>query len=63
MTRWTAGYAGIILAFLGMVWILQGVGLWGGDSRMAGDPLWALAGLVAVSLGVPSTYLHLIRFK
>ena len=55
--------AGVVLAFLGLIWLLQGIGVMGGDSRMAGDPVWAVAGMVAMAVGLPASYLHLIRFK
>lgn len=45
----------VILAFvlvaLGLVWILQGLGILTGGSFMVGDRRWALAGVAAVVVG------------
>jgi hypothetical protein len=43
---------GMLLAAVGLVWILQGTGVLQGSSFMVGDPRWALAGLVALGVGV-----------
>jgi hypothetical protein len=37
--------AGVVLALLGLLWFLQGVGVIGG-SFMSGSPVWAIIGLV-----------------
>ncbi len=42
----------IILVAIGLVWVGQGTGLLAGRSFMVGDPRWAMAGGVAVALGV-----------
>jgi ABC-type nickel/cobalt efflux system permease component RcnA len=44
--------AGILLALVGVVWIGQGLGLLRGSSFMVDDLRWALAGAVAVVVGV-----------
>lgn len=43
--------AGAILALLGVVFTLQGVGLLGG-SVMTGDPTWAIIGPVLAVIGL-----------
>ena len=42
---------GVILGMTGIVWILQGLNLLPG-SFMTGDVRWALAGAVALGLGI-----------
>jgi hypothetical protein len=37
--------AGVVLALLGLLWFLQGIGVVGG-SFMSGEPVWAVIGLV-----------------
>jgi len=37
--------AGVVLALLGLLWFLQGIGVVGG-SFMSGEPVWAIIGLV-----------------
>jgi hypothetical protein len=37
--------AGVVLALLGLLWFLQGIGVIGG-SFMSGEPVWAIIGLV-----------------
>ena len=44
--------AAVLLIAVGLVWIGQGTGALGGSSFMVGDPLWAIAGLVAALAGV-----------
>ena len=44
--------AGVLLIAVGLVWIGQGTGALQGSSFMVGDPLWAIAGLVAALAGV-----------
>jgi hypothetical protein len=41
--------AGVVLALLGLLWFLQGVGVVGG-SFMSGEPVWAVIGLVLLLL-------------
>jgi hypothetical protein len=44
---------GLLLLFMGSVWILQGLDIaFQGDSFMAGDPQWAVYGAIAVLLGI-----------
>jgi uncharacterized membrane protein len=58
--RWTGGakkvrrrtfatVAGVVLALLGLLWFLQGIGVVGG-SFMSGQPVWAVIGLVLLVL-------------
>lgn len=42
--------AGAVIAFAGVVWLGQGLGLIPG-SFMTGDPFWATAGAVAIVVG------------
>lgn len=41
----------LVLVALGLVWILQGLGILTGGSFMVGDRRWALAGVAAVVVG------------
>ena len=41
-----------ILVAIGLVWVGQGTGLLAGRSFMVGDPRWAMAGGVAVAVGI-----------
>lgn len=40
---------GVVLALLGLLWFLQGIGVMGG-SFMSGEPVWAVIGLVLLVL-------------
>jgi len=40
---------GVVLALVGLLWFLQGIGLIGG-SFMTGQPVWAVIGLVLLTL-------------
>ena len=51
MLHWIGRIVGGLLAFLGVIWTLQGFNVLGG-SRMSGDPFWAGAGLVALVVGL-----------
>ncbi len=47
-----AGWAtviGVVLALVGLVWFLQGIGVLKG-SFMTGQPVWAIIGLVLLAL-------------
>jgi hypothetical protein len=48
-TRWMIAMGA---AAVGMVWLLQGLGVLAGSSFMVGDPLWAIAGAVLLAGGV-----------
>jgi len=53
MGRWRAWprlLVGAILALVGLVWVGQGAGVIPG-SFMSNDPVWAVAGLVAIVAG------------
>lgn len=47
--RTFATVAGVVLALLGLLWFLQGIGVVGG-SFMSGQPVWAVIGLVLLVL-------------
>lgn len=51
MRRWILFAVGILLAAIGVVWVLQGIGVITG-SFMTGQKLWFLIGLVALLVGV-----------
>ena len=43
---------GGVLAFIGVVWILQGFDVaFAPESFMTGDPIWIVGGLIAVVVG------------
>lgn len=46
--RWVT-VAGFVLALLGLLWFLQGIGVVKG-SFMSGEPVWAIIGLVLLAL-------------
>lgn len=46
--RW-ATVIGVVLALVGMLWFLQGIGVAKG-SFMTGEPVWAIIGLVLLVL-------------
>jgi hypothetical protein len=51
--RWATLVIGILLLFVGTVWIFQGVGMLKG-SFMTGQALWAWIGTACVMLGLPA---------
>jgi len=51
MTRYAMPVLGVVLALIGALWTLQGVGLVGG-SFMTGSTLWLVIGLVALVAGI-----------
>ncbi len=57
--RWY-GIPGAVLALVGAVWLLQGVGVLQG-SVMTGQTLWVIVGAVALVLGVGLIYAALPR--
>jgi len=46
-TRWLAVS---VLLIVGLVWVLQGLGLLRGSSFMVDDPAWAVAGVTLISV-------------
>jgi drug/metabolite transporter (DMT)-like permease len=52
---------GVLLAAVGLVWVLQGSGVLQGSSFMVGDPRWALAGLVALGVGLVVVLVSALR--
>ncbi|MEC3975156.1 hypothetical protein [Amycolatopsis sp. H20-H5] len=51
MKKWVLLAVGVVLALIGAVWVLQGIGVITG-SFMTGQKLWFLIGLVAFLVGV-----------
>ncbi|HEY0815401.1 MAG TPA: hypothetical protein VGE11_19195 [Pseudonocardia sp.] len=51
MIRWVVPAVGVVLALLGALWTLQGVGVIGG-SFMTGSRLWLIIGLIALVVGI-----------
>lgn len=49
LTAWNV--IGTILVAVGLVWLLQGIGVFGG-SAMSGVTFWAIMGGIAIVLGV-----------
>ena len=49
MRRGWVTVIGVVLALLGLLWFLQGVGVVGG-SFMSGEPVWAIIGLILLVL-------------
>ena len=47
----TLNVLGVLLALIGFVWFLQGIGVLPG-SFMSGEPKWAVYGGIAVIVGV-----------
>lgn len=54
--RWVGIVVGVLLALLGALWLLQGIGVLGG-SAMSGQSFWAAVGLVALVVGLGLLYL------
>ncbi|MFI9593321.1 hypothetical protein [Nonomuraea sp. NPDC052265] len=51
MTSWILIVVGVLLALVGGLWALQGLGVVGG-SVMSGDTTWAVIGPVVLLVGV-----------
>jgi hypothetical protein len=51
MIRWLGPIVGVVLALVGVLWTLQGVGVIGG-SVMTGSRLWTINGLIALFVGI-----------
>ena len=51
MIRWVLPAIGVVLALIGALWTLQGVGVIGG-SFMTGSRLWLIIGLIALVVGI-----------
>lgn len=58
--RWAARVVGILLALVGLLWVLQGANALAG-SAMSGQPFWAGAGIVLILAGVVLLSLSLRR--
>ncbi|WP_158886645.1 hypothetical protein [Amycolatopsis anabasis] len=51
MKRWILFAFGVLCAAIGVIWVLQGIGVLGG-SFMTGQKLWFLIGLGVLLVGV-----------
>jgi hypothetical protein len=51
---------GVILAAIGLVWLLQGVDVLGG-SAMSGSPLWATVGPIVLVIGLALIVVGVVR--
>jgi hypothetical protein len=51
MIRWVVPAVGVVLALVGALWTLQGVGVIGG-SAMTGSRFWMTIGLIALIVGI-----------
>lgn len=51
---------GVILAAIGLVWLLQGVDVLGG-SAMSGSPLWAAVGPIVLVIGLALIVVGVVR--
>ncbi|KQR51436.1 hypothetical protein ASF88_16540 [Leifsonia sp. Leaf336] len=51
---------GVILAAIGLVWLLQGVDVLGG-SAMSGSPLWATVGPIVLVIGLALIVIGVVR--
>lgn len=60
MTRWAILAGGVLADLVGTIWLLQGLNILGG-SRMTGDPLWAVLGLVLIVVGTLIVALSTLR--
>jgi hypothetical protein len=58
--RWLVAVVGCLLFLMGLVWLLQGVGVLPG-SVMSGQSFWAIVGAVAVAVGLVLIYLGFRR--
>ena len=56
--RVVGAVVGAVLALMGAVWFLQGIGILQG-SAMTGQSFWLVAGLVALVVGAAVLYLGL----
>ena len=57
--RWY-GIVGAVVALVGVVWLLQGIGLLQG-SVMSGQSLWVVVGALALVVGAILLYLGVTR--
>ena len=51
---------GVILAAIGLLWLLQGVDVLGG-SAMSGSPLWATVGPIVLVIGLALIVIGVVR--
>ncbi len=51
MMRWVGPAIGVVLALIGALWTLQGVGVLGG-SVMTGSRFWMVVGIIALIVGI-----------
>jgi hypothetical protein len=60
MGRYLLLAIGVVLAAIGLIWTLQGLGYLAG-SPMTGDTVWAIIGPVVAGFGVAAAYVGLRR--
>lgn len=60
MGRYLLLAIGVVLAAIGLIWTLQGLGYLAG-SPMTGDAVWAIIGPVVAGFGVAAAYVGLRR--
>jgi len=56
MLRWISIVGGILVALLGLIWILQGINVMPG-TMMSGQSFWAYMGLIAIAIGGGLVYI------
>ena len=52
MKRWVFLVIGVVLAIVGVVWILQGLNLLGQSGGMNGQHIWAVIGAICLLAGL-----------
>ena len=50
--RWVRTAVGIVLAALGLLWILQGADVFGGSGGMNGQHIWIVIGAIVGLIGL-----------
>lgn len=60
MGRYLLLAIGVVLAAIGLIWTLQGLGYLAG-SPMTGDAVWAIIGPLVAGFGVAAAYVGLRR--
>jgi hypothetical protein len=58
--RWFVAVVGCLLFLIGMLWLLQGMGVLPG-SVMSGQSFWAFVGAITVAVGLVLIYLGFRR--
>ena len=52
MKRWTFVIVGIVLLIAGVIFMLQGLDVFGGSGGMNGDKTWAVLGTIIAIVGI-----------